>query len=268
LAGEGEFVSPFPQSPRVVYSQNPLELVICQLRFPPILRIGAEPPATFQDMVRDEYPLLKESSGPQLPNDLPAELRDVVQRLTPQPSGIAYDFASADEQWAISLNRDFIALTARTYTRWEEFSERLALPIQALRDAYGPAFVTRIGLRYQDVICLSRLGKIGESWSQLLQPHIAGELAEPSVAQSAQQASRELLLDLGGDDRVRIRHGLAKRSDSGETCYLIDADFFSEGRTNLDDVLARLRTYNKHAGRLFRWCITDELHEALGPTPI
>jgi uncharacterized protein (TIGR04255 family) len=49
---------------------------------------------------------------------------------------------------------------------------------------------------------------------------------------------------------------------------LIDADFFSEGRTNLDDVLARLRTYNKHAGRLFRWCITDELHEALGPTPI
>lgn len=268
MVGEGEFVSPFPQSPRVIYSQNPLELVICQLRFPPILRIGTEPPAAFQDMVRDEYPLLKESSMLQLPKDLPAEMREVVNRLTPTPSGVAYDFTSADDQWTISLNRDFIALSARAYTRWEEFSRRLLLPVQALRAAYAPAFVTRIGLRYQDVICLSRVGMEGESWSRVLQPHIVGEMAEPAVAQSAQQASREILLDLGGDDKVRIRHGLATRADSPETCYLIDADFFSEGRTDLDDVLNRLGTYNKHAGRLFRWCITDELHEALGPTPI
>lgn len=48
----------FPESERVIYDQNPLEEVICELRFPQILRIESEAPAAFQDRVRGEYPLV------------------------------------------------------------------------------------------------------------------------------------------------------------------------------------------------------------------
>ena len=37
--------TPFPDTPRVVYNKNPLFEVLCQLRFPHILRIETEIPA-------------------------------------------------------------------------------------------------------------------------------------------------------------------------------------------------------------------------------
>lgn len=48
---------PFPESKRVFYVKNPLAEVICQLRFPAILRIGAESPHEFQERIRDHLPL-------------------------------------------------------------------------------------------------------------------------------------------------------------------------------------------------------------------
>jgi len=50
---------PFPDSKRAFYGKNPLEEVVCQLRFPPILRIEVETPAVFQDKVRQVFPLYK-----------------------------------------------------------------------------------------------------------------------------------------------------------------------------------------------------------------
>src|SRR5256885_3722562 len=48
----------FPDSPRVIYGKAPLTAVICQLRFPPILRIESTVPADFQERVRTQFPLL------------------------------------------------------------------------------------------------------------------------------------------------------------------------------------------------------------------
>ncbi len=44
--------TPFSESPRVVYGKNPLEVVICQLRFPAILKISSESPVDFQEALR------------------------------------------------------------------------------------------------------------------------------------------------------------------------------------------------------------------------
>ena len=52
----------FPNFERVVYKKNPLEEVICQLRFPPILRIDSGNAADFQDVIRQDYPLYSEAS--------------------------------------------------------------------------------------------------------------------------------------------------------------------------------------------------------------
>ena len=52
---------PFPEVDRVIYTTNPLDREICQLRFPPILKIDTEIPSQFQDKLRSEYPNLSES---------------------------------------------------------------------------------------------------------------------------------------------------------------------------------------------------------------
>ena len=46
----------FSQQPRCIYRENPLGQVICQLRFPEILTIGANVPVEFQEAIRDQYP--------------------------------------------------------------------------------------------------------------------------------------------------------------------------------------------------------------------
>ncbi|MCH7755956.1 TIGR04255 family protein, partial [candidate division KSB1 bacterium] len=53
---------PFPEVKRVIYKKNPLDRVICQLRFSPILKIDAEIPAEFQDMIRADFPNYSEKT--------------------------------------------------------------------------------------------------------------------------------------------------------------------------------------------------------------
>lgn len=47
---------PIPSSERIVFQRHPIREVICQLRYPTILRLKTEPPAEFQERVQADYP--------------------------------------------------------------------------------------------------------------------------------------------------------------------------------------------------------------------
>ena len=112
----------FPDSPRTSYGRNPLTEVICQLRFPRILRIENEVPVDFQEAVRGSYPLLNTSRVLPLP-----------LLVNPQPNpppvildqGLTYEFLNKEQNQKLVLSSDFIALTTTKYTHWEEFRESL-----------------------------------------------------------------------------------------------------------------------------------------------
>jgi uncharacterized protein (TIGR04255 family) len=205
-----------------------------------------------------------------LPAGLPAELAELLARDIPVPVGqMAHEFVSRDEKWLLSLTRDFIALTCRRYERWETFKDRYHNPLAALQDLYAPAFFTRAGLRYRDVIRRSVLGLGQVGWAELLQPWLAGVLTSPEVAPDVEHSAGELLLRLpDGRGRVRVHHGLAADAATQEHCYVIDADFFDDQQTEPSHVLERLDFLNKHARLFFRWCIRDRLHQAMRPRPL
>jgi uncharacterized protein (TIGR04255 family) len=268
VADPTKAVTVFPDSPRVVYTSNPLEEVICQLKFPPILRIDSELPAALQDELRGEYPLLVENAA--TPIELPGAIAKVLAAELPGFSGNrVYQFASADDVWKISLTRDFLAISTRLYRHWDEFRKRTEIALRALVSLYHPAFFTRIGLRYRNVISPLTLGLRDAQWRELLQPHILGELASPEVAPAIRYASRDVLIALDeAGSQVRIRHGLNKPALEPDASYVIDSDFYFENRTEINDALAKLDLFHWNAGRLFRWCITPRLHELLGPQPV
>lgn len=265
---------PFPDSRRVIYQKNPLEQVICQLRFPPILRIDAEPPARFQEAIRQEYPLFEEKfeGSVDIPSEIAEQLPSEFLRLPGM--GVrerrSYQFRTLDEQVTFSLTRDFVALATNSYTRWEEFQFNFRKPFEAFQQEYSPVLFTRVGLRYQDVIRRSQLGLEDTPWSELLQPYIAGVLAVPDVKQSHVTSTMQVVeMNLSHNyGKVTIRHGFATDTRTNEICYLIDNDFFAEKIKDSNDVIERLNQFNLRARRLFRWCITDRLHEAMEPQPI
>lgn len=266
---------PFPDSKRVIYAKNPLAEVVCQLRFPPILRIGSEAPAAFQEKIRSKYPLFKENRASEIGLELPPEIVEQITRLPgnliPSPlrvSRISYDFISDDEQWRIGLTRDFISLSTTKYERWEDFKAHLEQPLQLFIEIYSPAFFQRVGLRYRDLICRSRLGMTNAPWSDLLESPISGELAASEIAGCIEGAWRQVKLRLPDNEgEVLIQHGLVNTPEN-EVCYLIDSDFSFSGRTEVKDAVKKLDSFNQKSGRLFRWCITDRLHRAMEPQPI
>ena len=255
----------FPPSPRVVYQKAPLIQVICQLRFPQLLAIETTPPAEFQERIRPLFPFLEKVET--LPKDLPPDVRQFFSGQIAPPH---YRFVAEDRKSFVALLPDSLSLSTSNYTRWEDFRQALGHPLGALRDIYKPNFFTRIGLRYQDAIQKEILDLRDNSWSALLRSELLGELAIPEFEERLEDvANRALRLSLPSlNASILMQHGLGRIEPSKSIAYMIDFDFFTEQRRELSDAESTLDDFNRLAGRAFRWCITDILHNALEPQEI
>lgn len=252
----------FPYTPRVTYEKHPLVEVVCQLRFPAILKIESGPPADFQEHLRDSFPLFERTIPFPFPANLPAEIATLMrQQVSPSNT-----FSSENRSAAVQLGPDAVSLTTKAYPGWDEFRAMMRRVITALNEVYRPSFFTRIGLRYTDSIERGRLGLEGKKWSDLLNREILGELSLPLFEDNVEGAQRALRLKFpDGGGSILMQHGLQRIPPATEDAYVIDLDFYTDQRTEVDRAADILDRFNSRAGRAFRWCITDELHRALRP---
>ncbi|MEB3884640.1 TIGR04255 family protein [Lyngbya sp. CCY1209] len=262
-----------PNYERVIYKRNPLVEVVCQIRFPTILKISNQEPAEFQDKVRFQYPLYEVKKSVSIPGSQ-NEIFQLAQKmgLSLNFQDVTYCLRSEDLKWQVLLNKDFIALATTQYERYESFKARLKEILEIFDQIYEPSFYSRIDLKYQDLIIRSNLDLDQQTtWADLIPEHIASELHTPEIAESLKLLIKNLEIDFEGG-KLQFKHGLvmAQDPDQGkrEPGYLLDADFFVEQRTRREDVWNVLDQFKESAGKLFRWSITDKLHEALEPERI
>jgi uncharacterized protein (TIGR04255 family) len=262
---------PFPESPRVIYDPNPLIEVNCELRFPPILKIEAEVPSRFQEAIREHYPhYSEETPGPAL--GAPEEIEKMFKGIVYPASTLKqHVFTSGDQHWQAVLARERLSLRTNKYQRWEEFRRRFDSIRSAFESCYPPHHYSRIGLRYVDVIGRSKLGVESLPWSELLRPHIAGEFSSTEVEDSIVSTWRKTLIRLDHQGSlVNLQHGLGftQKGDAKERCFVFDCDYYVAQPCEKSDVANRLNHLNREAGNLFRWCISDRLHNAMRPQPV
>lgn len=256
-----------PDNERVIYEINPLTSVVCQLRFPTILKIDSSLPADFQDAVRSQFPLFDTMTVDdiQLPEDAPQAIRQAFASSPNTPK--SYKFSSEDRKTVITLTRDFLALETTSYRRWEQFRRLLDIPFEALVKVYQPTFFTRTGLRYQNVIKRSQVGLEDVEWSEIINPPVLGILSDPELGRQSVGTWSQSVLKLNHHDAmVRFQHGIVKEDVSDEICYMLDTDVYRE-RTKIEETNETLDSFRNDARRLFRWSITDRLHNSLRPQP-
>ena len=265
---------PFPISNREIYNNNPLDQVICQFRFPPILGISSEPPAKFQEEIRREYPWYARQGVPDIPDipveirgAMPPEIRDALPGFGSGQVPVTYTFETEDRTRAIQLTQDSIAVSEHQYNQWDEFRAAIERAESVLRELYAPAFYTRIGLRYRDVLDKRHYGLESVSWSDLLNPNFLGVLGSAEIAQDVVQSHTQVLLTIPDVDggQVLLQHGLVVREDNEPPAYVIDADFSTQNRGDHDSAFKAASKFNKWAGHLFRWAITDDFRTSMGP---
>ena len=218
---------PFPPSDREIYRNNPLEEVVCQFRFPTILSITSGPPVQFQEKIRNEYPWYTQQGPPDMP-EVPTEIRGMIQGFGMPQVPLTYSFKTENQTRTISLTQDSISVSERQYRQWSDFRGEIERAEGILREIYAPAFYTRVGLRYRDVLDRSHYGLESIPWSKLLNPTFLGVLGSPEIAQDVIQQSQSVLLTIpdveGG--QVLLQHGLAAREGEQPSAYLNRCRFF------------------------------------------
>ena len=263
---------PFPPSDRVIFGHNPLAEVVCELRFPPILRIASEPPAEFQERIRAAYPNFQQTQPSVVFNAGVPFQPQVNPGMTLVPSFAggwaqpSFVFSNEAGTRTLTLTQESFSIAERDYSEWGHLRDEIDTLKAHLEAVYAPAFYSRTGLRYQDLITRADLGLDEVAWSELLNPAFAGLLGrEAPVSNDVRRITSVVEIELAdvADARVRLQHGLIEIPPPDR--YLIDSDFFATERSDLVTVLATLDAFNAHAGNLFRWAIADRLRDALQP---
>ncbi len=256
----------FSDNARYAYANSPLIETICQLRFPTILSIGSTDPAQFQELVRGEFPryVARQEQQP---------VRVVNGKVEQAPPVTNYNFISTDGFWKINLTSNFIALSTLRYTRWEDFAQKLDKVLALFIQIYQPAFFERIGLRYVNAVSRNRLGLQDELWDDLIESPFIGVLSEPDVDETAVTKSAldvETALDQGC--RVKLHAGpglLGGGKQDPEPKFILDGDFSVSGKNIPSGEIAQdLGNLHTYAVRLFNAATTQELKDAMGPTPL
>lgn len=245
---------------RVVYAKNPLVEVVAAVQFPDVLALIQEPPSEFQKRFSKDYPL--------------SEIRQLIAALAVGPSepqkpitqpGRTYFFSSLDKNWTVSVESKLLALTCRNYREWPEFRKRFKPLLEAMIEMYGIGVISRLGLRYQDVIVRKALGLEGHSWNELLQPEVLRSFAffTDEIEQSPpMSASIELGIPPG---KIKIALSTVISQETKDEGLLIDTDCFAEKNipADVDEILKQADDLHTYTGLVFDACISDTLHQAL-----
>jgi len=243
---------PFGEAQRIELKAPPLELVICQLRFPTILALAdGRPPEEFQRRISGEYPLARKKDefvNVRLDN------REVVL-----PGGTrSWCFDDLSAQWTVTLGDSFLALEANRYRQFKDFSERFMNVLSQWQETYPIALQTRLGLRYVDRISHARNPELPRRFADRINPEL---IAFPSVSGPGILRTSRLESRFCFPDRfLTIRSMYSDQGFPGaeqQDELILDFDCYHQEQRPIADVQDSLVEYKKLCYQAFRWCIGD-----------
>lgn len=259
----------FSREERCIYRRNQLVEVICQLRFPTILAIGAREPVDFQEAIRGIFPNYQLRHD-RIPPKVTAEPGQPA-KVEPQKPIVNHQFATVDGRYRINLSQGFISLTCNGYTSWEDFARMMDKPLASFIEIYKPAHFERVGLRYLNAVSRKQLGLEQLSWKELIEPCYLGMLAAEDVNEGAfSRCTQDVEMALPGNCRLKLHvgPGLVRRGQSvtdGEVKMILDLDVSVSGSVPVSLAASSMQTVHVHADSVFRGAITDTLHDAMEP---
>ncbi len=239
---------------RVIYDKNPLIEVICQVRFPTVLRIANQGAFEFQEKIQSDYPF--------------------CQKLESSSNNICnFIFRSENSKWQVSLTENTLALSTLEYEKYEDFREKFVDLTKLLETTYTIPFYVRVGLRYRDLILRSELNIKDEPWLELIDESLILELKNPYLSDKIESINKSIEIKIDSSAKLRFNHGIVTAQDpeqmkEEEEAYLLDYDFYVEGKVSKNDVFNRIDQFKQEAGTRFRYSITQKLHDAMSPRPI
>ena len=254
----------------ILYKKNQLVGACVELRFPPIPEIVSEPPAQFQDTIRDDYPnyqfniLHMGGNGMLQPNGD----GNSVQLPT-------HIFATKDNVHFISVSPPSFSLSCTTqYPGWDATMKMIDKPLYNFIQTYSPKSFTRVGIRYLNAISRQDLGLEGHAWRELIHPMYLGVLIDEAIPEDEIEKSVvEMNRDFGDGFKACISAGPGYLNEfRGNVCvqektkkFIVDVDVSYREPIGTNELIPTMTKAHEYADKLFSDAITSVLRDAMQP---
>lgn len=240
----------FPSAKEIRLQNAPLEEVVCQVKFAPILRISKETPSDFQEAVRQRFPSLIVEQGVVLQFPGAAASEKPYMEAAPR----IYRFRTPDELSHVALAMDFFALSTKHYSHWDNFIHDLELGFDAVQKIYQLPYATRIGLRFINRFNKTNTGCAGVGQIlDLFRPELTC-LIRADAWQEPREFLSQVVLD---DDQAKLAVRIAFGKENDEPFFILDLDYFEDGQVSLENITKQLNHYHTRIYDAFRWCLLD-----------
>lgn len=249
----------FPVVDDVRLANPPLTEVLCQVRFPPILRINQEQPIKFQETIRARFPELEEETGFHLRVGVAGE----SPAANAEPTGRAFHFRTADRSTLASLSMDAFSVSTSNYSVWSEFAADLNLIHQSAMSAYKLPYAKRIGLRYINTFDLHRIGcNTFTELQKLLRPELTALMTTSAWNAPEELVAQVLLRD---NDCYLVLRVATRTGGAQPPIILLDFDYYEEGNIPLHNLVQRCDRFHDIIYRAFRWALRSQALDIFSP---
>jgi uncharacterized protein (TIGR04255 family) len=237
----------FKEYPDIHLNRAPLNEVICQVRFPPILRIANEDPVDFQEAIRERFPKF-EIEQPVIigPLGQPSPQIELKPRL--------FRFKDRADNYSVTLAPDFFALVSKAYDSWTDFSDQLEHIFYHVQEAYRIQYAVRIGLRYVNVLNFENTGTssfdnlISVVRADLVSLFRIGEIEAPYTVR------QEIRTKIAEDGNFTL---ICALKENRQDEFILDFDRYIEGEIEIHDLLERCDRFHRSIYSAFRWSIAE-----------
>jgi uncharacterized protein (TIGR04255 family) len=248
----------FPVKAEVRLKKTPLSEVICQVKFPPILRISKETPANFQEAIRSRFPELEVEQGVLLQFGVSPALEKPLVETAPK----VYRFKSMDKKSNVTLATDFFAFSTNGYTHWEDFLNDFTFIEKAVREEFYPPYTTRNGLRFINRFTRKNTGcKTFDELIDLFRDELTGLIRVDVWTEPNEMLIQIVLPD--NQAKLLLRAGFGK--EQKEPFFILDFDYFEDKQLDFKNLSGRIKKYHTKIYQAFRWCLKDSSLERFEP---
>ncbi|MBI3920010.1 MAG: TIGR04255 family protein [Armatimonadetes bacterium] len=253
-----------PECQRIMLTQPPIEDVICQVRFAPLMDIALEPPRQFHTAIATLFPVF--DSPKPVPSPQDAKQKAMSEKGYDPPR---WKFTDQDQSWRAYLYIDFLAVETTAYSRFEAFLRRVQGVAKAFTEIYGLAIATRVGLRYINRVSKPRSTSMGV-WLDGLNEFYASSLTPHLLVDTCARTWHEVhILQPDGDKDpeaiMGIRYGVERPEGDDKDYLVLDFDCFTESDVSFEDLEATLLRYHDLIYRAFRWSFQENLFSSFEP---
>jgi uncharacterized protein (TIGR04255 family) len=241
----------FPDVEDVRLSRAPLTEVVCQVRFPTVLKILRNPPFELQELIAHRFAEYGEEGGLRVQ----VEAKEQEASAASESTRSGFHFLTTDRNIRLVLTADAYSLSTLGYTVWDDFARDLQLVDESIRAVYSLQYAKRIGLRYINQFTLSNTGiEDLDGLLNVLRPELIQFYRNDAWSDAAEGYSQVVVRD----DSAVLAFRLAFGEQGPGPSVFLDLDLFEEGQIPFEGLIDRCNRYHDVIYRAFRWSLKPE----------